>query len=139
METGALASMLATPACVCVCVCAEQEQHRAELLLQQQQAEEQLRRQREELQVSALQELQQVQKELARLQQDSKLKLLQAESEKQEVNNGCSCQAPPQPNSMFYLSGLQLVESQDFFFSLFKMLRATLFHSTQIYSAKMKK
>lgn len=53
--------------------------------LQQQRAEEQLRRQCEELRASKQQELQQVQEELARLQQDSKLKLLQAESEKQQV------------------------------------------------------
>lgn len=91
VETGALASSLTTAACACVCVCAEQEQQRAELSVQRQQAEEQLRRQREELRASNQHELQQVQEELARLQQDSKLKLLQAESEKQQVCDACSC------------------------------------------------
>lgn len=85
VETGAFASMLTTP--VCGCDCAAQEQQRADLSLQQQRAEEQLRRQFEELQACNQQELQQVQEELARLQQDSKLKLLQAESEQQQVCN----------------------------------------------------
>lgn len=53
--------------------------------LQQRRAEEQLRCQCEELRASNQQELQQVQEALARLQQDSKQKLLQAESQKQQV------------------------------------------------------
>lgn len=71
--------------------------------LQQQQAEEHLRRQCEELRAGNQQELQQVQEELARLQQNSKQKLLQAESEKQQVCND---------NSWLNFSGSHLVECQ---------------------------
>lgn len=56
-----------------------------ELTVQREQAEEQLRRQCEELRVHSQKELQQVQEELARLQQDFNQSLLQAESEKQQV------------------------------------------------------
>lgn len=52
---------------------------------QREQTEEQLRRQCEELRVHNQQELQQVQEEQARLQQDFNQRLLQAESEKQQV------------------------------------------------------
>lgn len=95
-----------------------------ELSLQQQQAEEQLRRQCEELQASNQQELQQVQEELARLQQDSKLKLLQAESEKQQVCNG---------HSWLNFSGTHLVECQDYVFCPPKEVL------TQVSSAKIEK
>lgn len=54
-------------------------------MVQQEQAEEQLRRQCEELRARSQQELQQVQEELSRLQQDYNQSLLQAESEKQQV------------------------------------------------------
>lgn len=53
------------------------------------QTEEQLRRQYEELRVSSQKELQQVQEELARLQQDCNQSLLQAENEKQQVCDLC--------------------------------------------------
>lgn len=56
-----------------------------ELTVQREQAEEQLRRQCEELRVHSQKELQQVQEEQARLQQDFNQSLLQAESEKQQV------------------------------------------------------
>lgn len=56
-----------------------------ELTVQREQVEEQLRRQCEELRVHSQKELQQVQEELARLQQDFNQSLLQAESEKQQV------------------------------------------------------
>lgn len=68
-----------------VCVHGVQEQQRAELTVQREQAEEQLRRQCEELRAHGQKELQQVQEELARLQQDFKQSLLQAESQKQQV------------------------------------------------------
>lgn len=54
-------------------------------MVQREQAEEQLRGQCEELRVHSQKELQQVQEELARLQQDFNQSLLQAESEKQQV------------------------------------------------------
>ncbi len=54
-------------------------------MVQREQAEEQLRGQCEELRVHSQKELQQVQEELARLQQDFNHSLLQAESEKQQV------------------------------------------------------
>ncbi|XP_034438966.1 rootletin isoform X1 [Hippoglossus hippoglossus] len=63
----------------------QKEQQCAELMLQREQAEEQLRRQCEELRVHNQQELQQVQEEQARLQQDFNQSLLQAESEKQQA------------------------------------------------------
>lgn len=53
------------------------------------QTEEQLHRQYEELRVSSQKELQQVQEELARLQQDCNQSLLQAENEKQQVCGFC--------------------------------------------------
>lgn len=62
-----------------------QEQQHAELMVQREQAEEQLRRQCEELRAHGQKELQQVQEELASLQQDFKQSLLQAESQKQQV------------------------------------------------------
>lgn len=68
-----------------MCVHGVQEQQRAELTVQREQAEEQLRRQCEELRAHGQKELQQVQEELARLQQDFKQSLLQAESQKQQV------------------------------------------------------
>lgn len=57
-------------------------------MVKREQAEEQLRRRCEELRVHSQKELQQVQEELARLQQDCNQSLLQAESEKQQV---CFC------------------------------------------------
>lgn len=56
-----------------------------ELRFQWEQAEEQLRRQCQEQRVCSQQELQQVQEEQAKLQQDFNKRLLQAESEKQQV------------------------------------------------------
>lgn len=56
-----------------------------ELTVQQEQAERQLRKQHEELRVHSQKELQQVQEELARLQQDFNQSLLHAEGEKQQV------------------------------------------------------
>ncbi|XP_034387086.1 rootletin [Cyclopterus lumpus] len=63
----------------------QKEQQCAELTVQQEQAEEQLRRQCEEWRVHRQKELQQVQEELARQQQDFNQSLLQAESEKQQA------------------------------------------------------
>lgn len=63
-----------------------QEQQRAELMLQREQAEEQLRRQCEELRAHSQKELQQVREELARLKQEFSQSLLQAENEKQQVH-----------------------------------------------------
>ena len=54
-------------------------------MVQREQAEEQLRRQCEELRVQSQKELQQVQEDLARLQKEFSQSLLQAESEKQLV------------------------------------------------------
>lgn len=56
-----------------------------ELTVQREQAEEQLRRQCEELRARGQKELQQVQEELAVLQQDLNQSVLQAESAKQQV------------------------------------------------------
>ena len=53
--------------------------------MQREQAEEQLRRQCEELRVHGQKELQQLHEELDRLQHDFNRGLLQAESEKQQV------------------------------------------------------
>lgn len=61
-----------------------------ELTVQWEQAEEQLRRQSAELRAHSQKELQQVQEELAVLQQDFNQRVLQAESEKQQV-----CEAVP--------------------------------------------
>ncbi|TNN74186.1 Rootletin [Liparis tanakae] len=63
----------------------QKEQQCTELTVQQEQAEEQLRRQCEERRVHGQKELQQVQEELARQQQDFNQSLLQAESEKQQA------------------------------------------------------
>ncbi|XP_068447240.1 rootletin isoform X3 [Clinocottus analis] len=63
----------------------QKEQQCAELTVQREQAEEQLRRQCEEWRVHHQKELQQVQEELARQQQDFNQSLLRAESEKQQV------------------------------------------------------
>lgn len=57
------------------------------LTAQREQAEEQLRRRCEELRVHKQKELQQVQEELAGLQQAFNQSLLQAESEKQQVSD----------------------------------------------------
>ncbi|XP_034091518.1 rootletin isoform X3 [Gymnodraco acuticeps] len=61
------------------------EQQYAELTVEREQAEEQLRRQCEEQRALSQKELQQVQEEVARLQQDFNQSLLQAESEKQQA------------------------------------------------------
>lgn len=63
----------------------EQEQQCAELTVQLEQAEEQLRRRREEWRLHSQKELQQVQEELTRQQQEFNQSLLRAESEKQQV------------------------------------------------------
>uniref|UniRef100_A0A3P8URD3 Ciliary rootlet coiled-coil, rootletin family member 2 n=1 Tax=Cynoglossus semilaevis TaxID=244447 RepID=A0A3P8URD3_CYNSE len=61
------------------------ERRCVELRFQWEQAEEQLRRQCQEQRVCSQQELQQVQEEQAKLQQDFNKRLLQAESEKQQA------------------------------------------------------
>ncbi|KAM8874513.1 uncharacterized protein crocc2 isoform 2-T2 [Spinachia spinachia] len=63
----------------------QKEQQCAELTVQREQAEEQLRRQREEWRLHSQKDLQQVQEELTRQQQDFNQSLLRAESEKQQA------------------------------------------------------
>lgn len=73
-----------------------------ELTVQREQAEEQLRKQHEELRVHSQKELQQVQEELARLQQDFNQSLLHAEGEKQQV-----CEVVPSNIYLCEVLGLQ--------------------------------